>query len=440
MELERRSSTLRSDLRNGLVDCGAFSVMVGIGEAYLAAFALALGMGEVLAGLAASVPMLVGSLLQLVTPRGVRHLGSLRRWVVLCASLQAMSFVPLVVGALLGEMPAVVLFAVAALYWATGQAAGPAWNTWMEHLIPKGLRPRYFAGRNRVAHAAVLTGLLTGGLTLSSAEARGSPVLGFAVIFALAALARMTSARFLARQSEERPAPSDLRPVPLGSLLRRFGRGSEGRLVTYMIVVQVAVQISATFFSSFMLGELGMSYDTYMLLLAASSMTRIFSLLFLGPLAKRFGARPVLWIGGVGIVPLAMFWVFFDSLGWLLVGQVFAGIAWAGYELGTQLLTMEMIRREERTSVLTFFNLANAAALAFGALLGGTLLQRLGQDRDAYSVIFVLSTLGRAGSVLLLLRVAKTPVHLVRLAWSLVAVRPSAGVIERPIDVAEDEP
>jgi hypothetical protein len=76
----RPPSRLRRDLRRIFAEGVAWSVMVGIGETYFPAFALALGMGEVGAGLIASIPLLAGGLLQLVTPHGVTRLGSRRRW------------------------------------------------------------------------------------------------------------------------------------------------------------------------------------------------------------------------------------------------------------------------------------------------------------------------------------------------------------------------
>ena len=69
--------------------------MVGLGETYLPAFALAVGLGELVAGLVASVPLLAGGVLQTVSPWGIRRLGSHKRWVVLCATVQSLTFLPL---------------------------------------------------------------------------------------------------------------------------------------------------------------------------------------------------------------------------------------------------------------------------------------------------------------------------------------------------------
>ena len=59
---------LRSNLRLMTADATSFNVMVGIGETYFTFFALALGQGELISGLIATVPMLAGATLQLISP------------------------------------------------------------------------------------------------------------------------------------------------------------------------------------------------------------------------------------------------------------------------------------------------------------------------------------------------------------------------------------
>src|SRR6516165_6423850 len=100
-----RRRSLRKNLRNSVSDGAAFSVMVGIGETYFPAFVLAMGMGEIAAGLVASIPLLVGAILQMISPVAVVRLGSNRRWVITCVALQALSFLPLVIAAVLGRLP-----------------------------------------------------------------------------------------------------------------------------------------------------------------------------------------------------------------------------------------------------------------------------------------------------------------------------------------------
>jgi len=67
---------LRRDLWVTTADAAAFSLMIGCGETYIPAFALALGLGPVAAGMTASVPVLAGAIFQLITPLAVARLGT----------------------------------------------------------------------------------------------------------------------------------------------------------------------------------------------------------------------------------------------------------------------------------------------------------------------------------------------------------------------------
>jgi len=421
---------LRRDVRASLWDASAFAVMVGIGETYVPAFVLALGHGPVLAGLVAALPMLAGALLQLASPRAVRALGSHRRWVVLSTTLQALCIAPYIVGALRGSMGSFAVFATASLYWAFGQGSGPAWNTWIERLIPGPDRPRYFARRTRLSQGATLVALVAGGWLLEEGAAHGHALIAFAITFGVALVARVVSARGLSAQSE--PAgPVEAHSVPLGRFARRLWKGQDGRLVLYMVLVQAGVYVAAPFFTPFMLGELKLSYLAYVGLVATAYVSRIVAMPLLGEWVERHGPRRVLWVGGLGIVPLSILWVFTQTYWHLMVFQALSGVMWGAYELATQLLFFETIRRDERTSVLTYFNVVNAGAILVGSLVGGAILAGFG-GHLGYMVLFAVSFAGRLATLLLLPRVAETPHRVRRLV-----TRVLTGAVEGPSGTPE---
>lgn len=401
-KLRSRRRLLRKNLRASVTDGATFSVMVGIGETYFPAFVLALGLGEIASGLIASIPLLVGAMLQLVSPYAVKWLGSNRRWVVTCGALQAASFLPLIWGALVGEMPAVGVFAAVSLYWGAGLAAGPAWNTWMETVVPFRVRAPFFAMRTRFGQAGVLLGFLVGGAALQYGKNSGYLLSAFAAIFAIATICRALSARYLHRQTEPVSIHGEQRNVPFGELVSRIRAGQSERTLLYFLAVQVAVQISGPYFSPFMLGQLRISYLDYVGLLATSFLGKIVALPACGRLAAQFGARRLLWIGGIGIVPVSGMWLYAHSYWQLLLLQLLGGGMWAAYELAMFLLFFETVRREERTSILTVFNMANAVALVTGALIGGAVLKTLEASRETYLVLFALSSYARAATLILL--------------------------------------
>ena len=451
-----RAEILRSDLRAMTADGVCFSVMVGLGEVYVPAFALALGHGPASAGLLATLPLLAGACFQLVTPEAVRRLRSYRRWVVTCACLQALCFLPLCVSALAGWGPWLWLFAVASAYWGFGMATGPAWNAWVTSLVPARLRARFFARRTRSAQAALLIALLVGGVALERARRGELELFAFAALFACASIARLVSARFLWQQSEDTQVALSHRPLPLRALrasLRGHGRGG-ARVLAYLLGMQLAAHIAAPYFTPYMLGPLALGYERFTVLIAASFLARIAILPGLGHLAKHRGSRFVLVAGAIGIVPLPTLWLVSNDFVWLLSLQMISGCAWAAVEYASLLSFFEGIDERDRASVLSFFNLANAAALTTGSLFGGALLRGLGAGPDAYPWLFAASSAMRLAMLPLLYRraraTARAEAHASRaqapsatpvapVALGTLALRPASGALQRPLLPPADE-
>jgi MFS family permease len=432
--LAGQAALLRRDLAYVHTDAIAASVMVGTGETYLAAFALALGLGDVVAGIVATGPLLAGAVLQLVSPYAVSRLGSHRRWVVWCAALQALSFVPLVIAALVGSLSSLGLLAIATFYWGAGMAAGPAWNTWVGTLVPRSLRSRFFARRSRAGQVAVLAGLLAGGAILHQGETSERNLFAFAVLFALAGVSRGFSAWLLSRQSEPDPQLANYlaEQAEFGPPRRVAGNR---RLLAYLLVVQIGVQIAAPYFTPYMIGQhaLKLSYASYMGLIAASFLSKILALPALGHYAARSGARRLLRFAGVAVVPLPALWTFSNDYRFLIAIQLVSGVAWGAHELATFLLFFDAIRAEQRTRILTWYNLANAAAIVLGAALGGSLLRGLGTDFAGYAALFWISAGARAATLPLLVWMPDAKTDAPPPAMRILAARPAAGSIDGPV-------
>ena len=415
-----------------MADGAAYSLMVGVGETYVPAFVLALGLGAIAAGLVATLPIVAGAVLQLATPWAVARLGSHRRWVVACAAVQATSLLLLVAIALSAPAAAWPVFAAATLYWSSSLATGPAWNAWIEGLVPKRMRPRFFASRVRVCQVAVLIGFVLGGFVLQASNATSYIMYAFAGLFTAAAVCRFVSAAFLARQSE--PAETAKLPqVGLRQLLRRVERGPGSVLLVYLLLVQGAVYVAAPFFTPYMLNELNFSYLQFMALTSIAVTAKALAMPYIGRLAQRLGGHRLLCIGGLAIVPLSALWVISHSFWYLACVQFVSGLAWATYELAMFLMFFEALPRERRVSLLTLYNLGNAAAMLCGSLLGALLLKLAGPGWTSYLILFGVSSLGRLTTVVLLGRIHEVSVPVVRAARRTLAVRPSAGTVDQPI-------
>jgi MFS family permease len=146
----------------------------------------------------------------------------------------------------------------------------------------------------------------------------------------------------------------------------------------------------------------------------------------------------MLWISGIGVVPLSGLWLISHSVAFLIFVQAVAGIMWGMWELATLLLLFDRIPQRQRTSVLTMFNVANAVAMVGGSLLGAAILSEMGETMVAYELLFGLSVAARLVSLVWLTRVVGPEsrprrIRIRPLITRDVAVRPQVGSIDPPI-------
>jgi MFS family permease len=423
---------LRRDLRLSIGDAAGYGAMAGLAEVYLPAFGLALGLSPVLAGLIASAPMLAGGLIQLLAPRAIPRVRSLRRWVVGCMVVQALAFAPLVALALAGTPSAAVVFASAGLYWAAGMSATAAWNPWMARIVPERIRSAFFGRRQGVGQATMLVGLIGAGVALTAVAGTAHVLEVYAAMFALALVARLGSAVMVARQGVGvDPAPRRrmrFRSIP--PRLRGTGRAS---MLAYIVAAIGAAGISGPFLTPFLLHHEGYSYGAYAIFTAMIVVAKIGALPLIGRAIERFGVRRVLTISALGITPVPLFVIISTALPWLLVVQIYAGIVWAGFELGLLMALFDANDDAERTTMQSALSGLQSIATAGASFVGGAILGSLGEGADAYFWVFVASAVARFAAVVLLVhglpaQLARFPQRLVRGAWTI-AIRPWGGTI-----------
>jgi len=412
---------VRRNLRASIIDGSAFSVMVGIGENYFSLFILASGLGQVLSGLVRTAPNLIGAVVQLATPWGVQRLRGLRRWTVLAATIQALSFVPLALMAFLGHASALLVFLAVTMYYVGGLAAGASWTTWIGQLVPVPLRSRYFARRAWPCQMGTLIGIIVGGLILEWAsprpsspgahEASSAIMLWYGVLFVLAGAMRAISARYLAAQTDTGPVHDHHVHVSSPELLRRILRARDGRLIAFMMAMNGAAQIAEPFLPAYLKDHLGMSYAQVLTLIAAGFVARACAQPIWGEVAHRIGIHRVLWIGTLGLIPGATLWALTPNFWALLAIQIMIGAFGAAYDLSSLILSLSLVKEHERTSLWSQYQFGNATVGLLGSLLGGAILagsswipERLIaiEVPGAFLAAFFLSSVARALCLVLL--------------------------------------
>ncbi|GJM18516.1 MAG: MFS transporter [Phycisphaeraceae bacterium] len=434
-----RPASARRDLTLSSVEGTSYCVMVGVGQEYFVAFALALGMGKGVSGLVATLPVMVGGILQLAAPWAILRVGSLRRYMILASATQAACFVPLLVAALLGRMPAWALFATVAAYSAINLGQGPAWSTWITTLMPRRIRARYFAARSRMLQGGVLAGLVIGGMLLSREDAGESAAIAFAPLFAIAVLMRAAGSFMLSRQSEPVKMPTQFRHVGPRELIGRARHGADVTLITFLLMSTLAMQMALPFFTPYVLEHLKFSYLEFTMLTGAAIVGKMVAAPTVGRIGHRFGPKRLLWIGAVGAVPMAPLWLAAGSFPMLLLVQFAMGLVLSCFDIGAILQQFESIPEHERPSVLATFVAFNGIAGFVGSAIGASLLGWVDLGAAGYGAAFGVASVARLLALPLLMRVRPAPPDGPGVPGGYVRVEPGAGTTEVPAVGASDD-
>ena len=389
------ASTLKT-LRLSLIDAFLCSLMVGVGETYLPAYVLSVGMNEIFAGILASLPLVSGAFLQLFTPKGVRKLGSHKSWVVGSTALQAISFLPLVYFSAHGAPNFWTLFVILTFYWAANFASGPAWNYWMGHVLPKEHACGYFAKRARISQVALLIGIVGGGICLHNKVELGpfSSVFGF--IFFLGFVCRLGSSLLLSAQHFKKDWTLSQKYCGIQDSFRLFMKQDvKKKFLMSFLPLQIAVYISSPFVTPYLLAQVKIDYSAYMIAIGMSVVGKIIMMALIQKRQNKIDPFKLFILGLLLISPSPWLWSLSQNYTYLVILQFTSGIAWACYEVGLQLIFFRDLKNEEKVPLLTVYNILSSTGIIIGTAIGGQLLMSLGMNKFGYTAIFLIGGLVR---------------------------------------------
>ncbi len=412
-EAYSRDPQTEASLRHSLKDAGAFAVMIGIGEAYISAFALFLRASTPQIGMLASLPTLLASLMQLFSAWLGRRTGQRKVIVLVGASIQAAAWLPLIVLPLVFSDVAVpLLITSVVIYHCGAHLSAPQWGSMMGDIVPARRRGRFFARRTSIVSLVTFFALIAGGLVLHFSKAGGSTSLGFVFLFATAMCARFVSVYQLSRMYDP-PGHAAARTTTVNPVWwRRLRHSNFARFSIFFALVQFSVAIASPFFTVYMLRDLQFSYIAFMSNTGTAILFQFLTLSRWGRISDIFGNRRILGATSVMMPLLPLLWAVSSNFWYLLIVQAISGLTWSGFTLSASNFLYELVERDKRASYFAMHNVLASLGLFCGAILGGylgtqlpTRLELFGHTYTWLSPllgVFVISFLMRATIVLLL--------------------------------------
>lgn len=361
----------------------SYSFMEGFGLRYITPFAVAIGSNNTQIGLLNSLPSLLGNFSQLFTLKAMDKY-SRKKIVFWGVFLQAIMWLAMIAVASIyfifkiqNQIPGTALIIVYTILIFFGALSGPAWTSWMRDLITHD-RGDYFGKRSRIIGTFIIISMLIAGFILDYFK-QTQLFWGFAILFFIAFLGRLSSARYMLKQYEPKFKAEDGAYFSLIDFVKKMSQNNFGRFVIYFSLVSLSVAIAGPFFGVYMLKDLNFSYTQFMIISLASTISAFAIMPLWGKFSDKYGNIKVMRLTGPLTIVIPLFWVItplilqynIPIMYYLIILEVFSGIIWAGFNLAAGNFIFDAVTRQRIAICSAYFNILNGLGVLIGATLGG---------------------------------------------------------------------
>ncbi|MAG37969.1 hypothetical protein CMI45_01110 [Candidatus Pacearchaeota archaeon] len=359
---------------------GAFSnISLNLGGSYITPFALALNSTPFQIGLLSSLASLVGPFSQLYGSKLLEQ-KSRKKLVINFVLIQALMWIPIISLSFLfinGFFASYLPYALIVLYAilvAFGGMAYPAWFSWMGDIVPGKDRGRYFGMRTKIAGFVGLTATVISAFFLDIFKTKGLALIGFAILFALAATFRIVSVMLFKKQYS--PKFKQKRDPELSFFSFIFKNGNYSKFTIYQFLFHFALMIASPFFAVYMLESLNYSYTTFIVVAMSASVFYLALSPLAGKFADRFGNIRLFYLSTILFASYPLFWIFLKSPILLIIfPQLISGIANAAFLMAFTKFTYDSLSEQHRAVGISYTHVMIGVGMFLGALIGAFLVK-----------------------------------------------------------------
>ena len=363
---------------------GLFSVTT---SGFLAAYALVLGCNSFQIGVLAAIPFLTQPIQILAIPlvERIRRRKAIAvlAWIPAQLAWLIIALIPIFLD-VPGSSAVLMLLVTMAVRGVFVSITNCAWNGWLRDLVPQQILGRFFARRQMWVNLAAMTVGLLAAFFVNYWEgyAPGNEALAFTILLVLGAIfLGLPGPLFISMVPEplmqEAPGP---KPSLVSTISPPFRDANYRRLLWFLFLWGLALNMSTPFFVVYMLQRLGLSLPMVIGFSILSQASNILFLRLWGPLSDRFGIKAILSVSASLYLLVVLGWTFTTmperyslTIPLLVVLHVFAGIAAGGAGFTTATIGLKLAPKGKATAYLAAAGLATSLGAGLGPLLGGYL-------------------------------------------------------------------
>ena len=364
-------------LKHSISEGKWWAIMWGFGDSFLPAFAVLLKATTTQLGLLVSIPQLFAAFIQLLAIRFENNNVSRKKMLVTTTLLQGIMWFAIFLVSWATESM-MVLIILATFYAGIGAMGLPFWVSWMGDLVAQDSRGTYFGRRNRIVGFITFISLAVAGILLDYIS-QWTAMAGFALLFSIAGLARLYSARFFHLQFEPETHFKPQEKYSFREFIRGMGKNSFGMFTIYVSFMNLAVFISGPLMVAYWLQELGFSYLQLTVLMGVISVSTFLMMSHWGKHIDQYGNRNILEVTSRIIAIFPLLWYLLHFLNGSIVFyvaiaiQILGGLAWSGYNLTLGNYIYDAIDPQNRLRMTSYHNVFKGSGIVLGGVLAGVL-------------------------------------------------------------------
>jgi MFS family permease len=249
----------------------------------------------------------------------------------------------------------------------------PQWSSLIGDIVSPRKRGRFFGVRTQIMTGLTFVGLLAGGFALYVFSERDQTAYGFALLFTVAAIARLVSVYHLGQMHDPgghvEPLNLSLRP----KTWQRIRRSNAVRFSMFIAFIYFGTWISSPFFTVYLLRDLEFNYLEFTIAIGTAVLAQLLTMSQWGRISDVFGNRRVLEVSCVAIPIVPILWLISTNFYYIVAIQLISGFVWAGFSLCAGNFVYDLIRPAQRATYLAVHNVLSNFGIFAGSLIGGLL-------------------------------------------------------------------
>jgi len=382
------------------------AVMVALTSSMISLFALSMGASNIEIGMLSSIPMIFWTMAQIPGAILSERIGKEKAMAGTSALLSRLMWIPIILLPVFGDNIGILVVLVT-LSTFIGALGGPSWASFSSHLIPVGIRGRFFSRKNRIAILCSVIAMISAAIYLDM----NPQAISFSLVFLIGIVIGLIATflffmRIPYQDTQKKQSSSIVDDVKLLFMNKNFRT-----FLIIFFIMRFGVELASSYFVVDMVKNMNATYIWITVTTAVSAVTSALIQKKWGRISDWFGQRIIIITCTFGISIIALGWVFASSPVHVLVINIMSGISWAGFELAFFNYLLEVSPPDKRAKFAAIVWTIMGIAAITAPIIGGLILEKTANITILglynFKFLFLLSFIIRLLAAILFLRYLK---------------------------------